>query len=57
MEAEIMQVILDEARESYAAEIVHAVPSDTIEDMDKSVTRVDQWLKQWLKDNKDKIES
>lgn len=50
MEAEIMQVILDEARESYAKEIVHEVPSNTVEDMDNNVNRVDQWNKQWLQD-------
>ena len=53
MEAEIMQVILDEARESYAQEIVHECPSNTVEDMETNVTRVEQWGKQWIKD-KDK---
>jgi adenylate kinase len=57
MEAEIMQVILDEAKESYSPDIVHEVPSNTIDDMEKSIVRVDEWLKQWLKDNKNKIES
>jgi adenylate kinase len=51
MEAEIMQVILDEAREAYAQEIVHEVASNTVEDMENNVVRVDQWCKQWLKDN------
>lgn len=51
MEAEIMQVILDEARESYATEIVHEVQSNTVEDMDNNVSRVDQWCQQWMKDN------
>jgi adenylate kinase len=51
MEAEIMQVVLDEAREAYAQEIVHEVPSNTIEDMENNVSRVEQWCKQWLKDN------
>ena len=37
MEAEIMQVILDEAREAYAKEIVHEVASNTIEDMENNV--------------------
>mmetsp|Transcript_4813 Transcript_4813/g.13916 ORF Transcript_4813/g.13916 Transcript_4813/m.13916 type:complete len:186 (+) Transcript_4813:156-713(+) len=50
MEAEIMQVILEEARESYAHEIVHEVPSNTIDDMDNNVSRVEQWAKQWLQD-------
>lgn len=57
MEAEIMQVILDTARGSYSPEIVHEMQSNTIDDMDKSVARVDQWLKQWLKDSEDKVET
>ena len=51
MEAEIMQVILDEAREAYAKEIVHEVASNTIEDMENNVSRVEQWCKQWMTDN------
>lgn len=50
MEAEIMQVILEEARDSYAHEIVHEVPSNTIDDMENNVTRVVEWSKQWMKD-------
>jgi adenylate kinase len=53
MEAEIMQIILEEARESYAQEIVHEVQSNTIEEMDANVARVDQWTKQWIKDHND----
>jgi adenylate kinase len=51
MECEIMNVLLDEAREAYAKEIVHEVPSNTIEDMEANVTRVEAWIKQWMKDN------
>lgn len=51
MEAEIMQVILDEARESYAAEIVHEVPSNTVDDMENNATRVAEWCKQWEQNN------
>ena len=47
-----MQVILDEAMGAYAKEIVHEVPSNTIEDMENNVTRVQQWYAQWMKDNK-----
>lgn len=45
-----MQVVLDEARESYAAEIVHECPSNTVEDMESNVKRVEQWIYQWLND-------
>ena len=50
MEAEIMQVVLEESRESYAPEIVHECPSNTIEDMESNVTRIEQWTKHWIKD-------
>eukprot|EP00934_Nitzschia_sp_Nitz4_P004262 Nitzschia sp. Nitz4//scaffold19_size178191//171607//172161//NITZ4_002015-RA/size178191-processed-gene-0.94-mRNA-1//-1//CDS//3329540795//4252//frame0 len=48
MEAEIMQVILDEAREGYAQEIVQEVPSNTIADMEATVQRVQAWMPQWI---------
>ena len=53
MESEIMQVILDEAREAYDKNIVHEVPSNTIEDMESNVQRIEQWEKQWVKDHSD----
>lgn len=51
VECEIMQVILEEARESFAEEIVHEVKSETIEEMDSNVDRVVQWLEQWVQNN------
>lgn len=53
MEAEIMQVILEEARESYAPEIVHDVQSNTMEDMESNVARMEQWCLQWIADHDD----
>jgi adenylate kinase len=51
MECEIMQVVLEEAREAYAPEIVQEVQSNTLEDMESNVTRVEQWCKQWIADH------
>ena len=51
MECEIMQVILEEAREAYAPEIVHEVQSNTLEDMESNVTRMEEWCKQWIADH------
>jgi adenylate kinase len=51
MECEIMQVILEEAREAYAPEIVHEVQSNTLEDMESNVARLDQWCKEWIADH------
>jgi adenylate kinase len=47
VEAEIMQVILDEAREAYREEIVIELPSNTIEDMESNLARTSAWLRQW----------
>ncbi|ORZ22307.1 AAA domain-domain-containing protein [Absidia repens] len=47
MECEIMQVVLDEAKESYAPEIVVELQSDTVDDMESNVDRVKLWLDAW----------
>ncbi|KAG0172540.1 hypothetical protein DFQ28_010605 [Apophysomyces sp. BC1034] len=44
MECEIMQVVLEEARESYAPEIVVELSSNTTDEMESNVERVQQWL-------------
>lgn len=51
MESEIMQVILEEAREAYDPNIVHEVPSNTLEDMESTVQRVQAWSKHWIADH------
>jgi adenylate kinase len=51
MESEIMQVILEEAREAYDTNIVHEVQSNTLQDMEGNIERVQQWCKQWISDN------
>ena len=52
MESEIMQVVLEEAREAYNPEIVHEVPSNNLEDMESTVTRIQEWSKQWMADRR-----
>lgn len=49
--AEIMCVVLEEAQESYDAAIVHALDSNTTDDLDSSIERVTQWLEAWKKDH------
>ena len=44
IECEIMQTILEEARESYPAEIVHELPSNTPDDMESNIGRILQWI-------------
>ena len=45
-----MQVILEEARESYRPEVVREVVSDTVEDMERNVRDVLWWVQQWLQE-------
>jgi adenylate kinase len=51
LEAEIMQVVLEEARESYDSEIVQEVQSNTVEDMESNVERCRVWMEQWIENN------
>jgi adenylate kinase len=54
MDAEIMQVILDEARESYDEDIVIELRSDSLEDLDANVERIKQWVDNWKQDREKK---
>ncbi|KAI9746520.1 MAG: factor activating pos9 [Claussenomyces sp. TS43310] len=51
LDSEIMQVLLQEARDSYDEEIVVELTSDTSEEMESNVERVESWVRQWRKDN------
>ncbi|CAN0488396.1 unnamed protein product, partial [Ectocarpus sp. 8 AP-2014] len=53
VECEIMQVVLEEAKEGYPEEAVHEVPSNTIEELESNVSRVAQWLDAWRSNNAD----
>ena len=46
-----MEVLLQEARDSYDEEIVIDLRSDTTEDMDSNLDRIEAWVKQWKQDN------
>ena len=48
IECEIMQVVLDEARESYAQDIVIELQNDTVDDAENNIDRVRQWIDHWL---------
>jgi len=51
MECEIMQVVTEEARESYDPEIVHELPSNTTDDMESNISRIEQWMAAWSENN------
>jgi adenylate kinase len=46
VEAEIMQVVLDESRASYDEEIVKEVKSDSVAELEANVANVAAWFKQ-----------
>jgi len=49
-EAEIMEVVLEEARSSYPAEIVVELNSESMEDLEGNVARIVAWIQAWRKD-------
>lgn len=49
-ECEIMGTVLEEAREAYAEEIVVALSSEEIGDLESNVTRIVQWVESWRAD-------
>lgn len=51
IDSEIMEVLLQEAKESYDEEIVVELQSVDADEMESNVERVEQWLEQWKKNN------
>lgn len=47
VECEIMQTILEEARESYKTEIVHELQSDTTEELENNLDQIVAWIQKW----------
>ncbi|KAL9991628.1 putative adenylate kinase [Helianthus debilis subsp. tardiflorus] len=47
IECEIFQELLEEAKESYKEEIVVAMKSDTVEDMNRNVSEITEWVSSW----------
>lgn len=47
IECEIFQVLLEEAKASYAEEIVVALQSDTVEDISRNVANLTEWVNNW----------
>lgn len=46
-----MQVVIDEARESYREEIVVELQSNTIDEMEENVNRIQEWVDRFVADN------
>lgn len=49
--AEIMNVVLEDARESYAPEIVVELRSERPEDVEENIGRLVAWVEAWKRDN------
>jgi adenylate kinase len=47
-----MEVLLQEARDSYDEAIVIELTSNVSDDMESNVERIEGWVKQWREDNK-----
>lgn len=46
-----MQVMVEEARESYPTEIVHELNSNTPDEMEENLDRVELWIDNWKQRN------
>ncbi|SPN98869.1 probable FAP7 - involved in the oxidative stress response [Cephalotrichum gorgonifer] len=51
LDSELMDVLIQEARDSYDEEIVIELQSNTSEEMEENVDRIEAWVKQWTLDN------
>ncbi|KAH6658373.1 AAA domain-containing protein [Truncatella angustata] len=51
LDSEIMEVLLQEARESYDEQIVVELQSNDSDQMEQNVDRIEAWVKQWKQDH------
>ncbi|KXH57824.1 POS9-activating factor FAP7 [Colletotrichum salicis] len=51
LDSEIMEVLLQEAREAFDEEIVVELTSNTSDEMETNISRVEAWLEQWKNDH------
>lgn len=51
MDAEIMEVLLQEARDAYEEEIVVELRSEDADQVEENVQRIETWVQNWKKDH------
>ena len=51
LDSEIMEVLLQEARDSYDEEIIVELTSNTSDEMESNIDRIEQWIAHWKKNN------
>ncbi|KAI1391150.1 P-loop containing nucleoside triphosphate hydrolase protein [Hypoxylon trugodes] len=57
LDSEIMEVLLQEARDSYDEQIVVELTSNSVDDMESNIDRIEAWITQWKKDHADESEA
>ena len=51
MDCEIMEVLVQEARDAYDGDMVVELKSEKTEDVDRNVERIEKWIGDWRKDH------
>jgi len=51
LDSEIMEVLLQEARDSYDEEIIVELTSNTSDEVESNIERIEMWIGQWKKNN------
>ena len=51
LDSEIMEVLLQEARDSYDEEIIVELTSNTSDDMESNIERIETWIGLWKTNN------
>jgi adenylate kinase len=51
LDSEIMEVLLQEARDSYDEGIIVELTSNTSDEMESNIERIETWIGQWKKNN------
>jgi adenylate kinase len=46
-----MEVLLQEARDSYDEEIIVELTSNTSDEMDSNIERIETWITSWIRTN------
>ena len=50
---EIMELIAQEAHDSYEPEIIVELRSESTEDLESNVARIVEWIHAWIKDHQE----
>ncbi|OQO04469.1 hypothetical protein B0A48_09391 [Cryoendolithus antarcticus] len=51
MDCEIMEVLVQEARDAYDEEMIVELKSEEVEDVEKNVERIEKWIGEWKREH------